>query len=172
MQVSLQLSTKPLPAPEFKATKISILKEWQTWFAARQPSAVAYVQDMVHISVKLKSRLMKLSVVLSMGLCVAGAHHLCLIQKTFGKDEHGLRERDLNHKDKQNYEAVIHICSQSVLKLLQKIPDGEGTCAYIELIRCISDAFLDKQLDILSRIEKAWYAVFFLPLLAAMALTQ
>ena len=107
-----------------------------------------------------------------MGLCVAGAHHLCLIQKTFGKDEHGLRERDLNHKDKQNYEAVIHICSQSVLKLLQKIPDGEGTCAYIELIRYISDAFLDKQLDILSRIEKAWYAVFFLPLLAAMALTQ
>ncbi len=79
----------------------------------------------------------------------------------FGKDQHCLRERDINHKDKQNYDAVLHMTSESVMSLLKKIPDAKGTHAYLDVLRSVIDSFLDKKLDKLTRIKKAWYAVFF-----------
>ena len=88
-------------------------------------------------------------------------HHLRQIQHTFGKDQHGLREKDLNHKDKQNFDAVLHLSSESVLELLAVIPDAKGTKAYLEVIQCVIASFLDKKVDSVSRLEKAWYAVFF-----------
>ena len=57
----------------------------------------------VHVAVKLKSKLLKPSVLLPMGRCLAGIQHLQMIQMSFGKDEHGLREKDIDYKDKQNY---------------------------------------------------------------------
>ena len=59
---------------------------------------IAYVQDAVHVAVKLKSRLIKPSIILPLGDYIAGVHHLNLIHKTFNRDEHGLREKDINHK--------------------------------------------------------------------------
>ena len=73
-----------------------------------------------------------------------------------------MRERDLNHKDKQNFDAVLHVTDKSVITLLNRIPDSKATSAFLLLIRCVIDSFLDKKLDILCRVEKAWYAVFFL----------
>ena len=105
---------------------------------------------------------MKPSQVLVMGGYVAGVHHLRMLQETFPKDKHGLRERDLDHKDKQNFDAVMHITSKSVIELLQRFPDAKGTMIFLVLVRCVIDSFLDKQLDMYSRIKKAWYAVFFM----------
>ena len=59
------------------------------------------------MAVKLKSRLVKPSNILPLGKFVAGMHHLRIIYTTFGKDEHGLKIRDIDHKDKQNYDAVL-----------------------------------------------------------------
>ena len=73
-----------------------------------------------------------------------------------------MRERDINHKDKQNYDAVLHITSTSVLTLLSRIPDAKGTLAFLNVIRCVIDSYLDKRIDAASRVEKAWYAVFFM----------
>lgn len=83
------------------------------------------------------------------------------MQKTYGKDQHGLRERDLNHKDKQNFDAVLRITSQSVMSLLAQMPDAVGTVAYLRAISCVTDSLLDKSLEATARIEKAWTAVFF-----------
>lgn len=83
------------------------------------------------------------------------------MQHTFGKDQHGIRMKDIDHKDRQNYDAVLHITSDSVLTLLSHIPDARGKVAFLNVIRCVIDSFLDKKLDALSRIDKAWYAVFF-----------
>jgi hypothetical protein len=58
---------------------------------------------------------------------MAGAHHLNLVYQTFNKDQHGLRLKDLDHTDKQNYESVVRLTSQSSIQLLKKIPDGLGT---------------------------------------------
>ena len=41
-----------------------------------------------------------------------------------------------------------------------QIPDAKGTKAYLEVMRAVVDSYLDKSLGVLSRIEKAWFAVF------------
>lgn len=91
---------------------------------------------------------------------VAGVHHLRILQQSFTKEQHGLRERDLNHKDKQNYEAVLRMSSDSVVDLLKKFPDAKGTEAYLRVMRCVVESYLNKKLTCRLRIVKAWYAVF------------
>ena len=61
-----------------------------------------------------------------MGQYLAGSHHLKILVDTFAKDQHGIRQQDLNHNDKQNFDAVTRITSSSVLTLLEKFPDAKG----------------------------------------------
>ena len=68
--------------------------------------------------------------------------------------------RDINHRDKQNFQAVINITSAA--HLLSKVPDADATKCYVELIQCVMDSYLDKSLDSLTRIEKIWYVTFFM----------
>ena len=67
----------------------------------KRPTTVENIQDMVHLAVKLKSRLLRPSIILPLGKHTAGVHHLRLLHNSFSKDQHGLREKDINHKDKQ-----------------------------------------------------------------------
>ena len=52
-----------------------------------------------------------------------GKHIVARTRKTsvtsFSKDQHGLRLRDIDHKDKQNFEAIMRITYPSFLCLLQ-----------------------------------------------------
>ena len=89
---SVPLSSFSLP-PSLKFN--SIPSEWKEWFLVK-PTCLALVQDTVHVAVKLKSRLLRPSSLLPMGNCV---QHLRMLQVSFGKDEHGLRECDINHKE-------------------------------------------------------------------------
>ena len=82
-----------------------------------------------------------------MGKFLAGVHDLRLVQHTFGKDLHGMRERAVNHKAKQNFDAVLHITNDSVMTLLARITDAKGTTAYLSVIKCVVDSYLDKSLD-------------------------
>ena len=122
---------------------------------------VLFVQDTVHLAVKLKSRLLNLNVTLKMGPnCEAEAYHLVTLRTKVGKEEHFLRERDINHKDGQNFDAVMHIINAA--HLLDRITGAAATKCYIELIQNITDSYLDKSLDPIARVEKIWYANFFI----------
>lgn len=136
-----------------------LLKSWRSWFHIT-PKTIAYVQDIVHIAVKLKSRLLKPSIILPMDMYTATSRHLHSLQTTFAKDLHGLWDKDISHKDKQNFDAMLHIVKAS--HLLDKIKDANATKSYVDLIGCTVDSFLDMSLDPVMRIEKVWYAVFFL----------
>lgn len=149
-------------SPSSFLPKLKISNDWMEWFAVNNPTEICYVQDTVHIAVKMKSRLLKPSVVLPLGSYTAGMHSLVAIKTAFCKAEHGLREKDLDQKDKQNYESVMRITNSSSLELLKKIPDAVGTYYYLDVLRCVVDSYLDKQLSPMQRIEKIWYAVFFL----------
>lgn len=143
-------------------TQLNIPRSWKSWFVLGKPTGISYVQDTVHIGVKMKSRLIESSIILPLGNYVAGLHHLRMVQGRFGKEMHGLREKDINHKDKQNYEAVLRLTSESVFKSLDQIPDAKGTVAYLRVLRCVIDSYLDKSLSPLARIEKIWFALFFI----------
>jgi len=67
---------------------------------------IQYIQEYVHVTVKLKARLLKPSIILPLGDFLAGSHHLKMVLNTFTKDQHGIQPKDLEHKDKQNFEAV------------------------------------------------------------------
>ena len=56
--------------------------------------------------------------------------------------------KDLNHHDRQNFDAVLHIINASLL--LKDIPGACGTKCFIEIIF----SYLDESLDVISRIEK------------------
>eukprot|EP00731_Ephydatia_muelleri_P021868 Em0014g459a len=92
---------------------------------------------------------------------VAGAHHLQLVQSTYSKDQHGLRERDIDCRDKQNFDSVLRITSSSVMAQISQIPDAKGTYVYLKALKAVLDSYLNKELSPLDRISNIWCAVFF-----------
>ena len=154
----LSSSPGPLSTLSPPSNKIDIPSNWRFWFVMKRPTFIAFIQDLFHVAVKLKSRLLRPSIVLSFGKYAAGNHHLRIVHNTFAKYQHGLRERDISHKDKQNYEAVIRMTSDSVMEILMSMP----TVVYLKLMKSITETFLDKSLDCLVRIEKAWHSIFIL----------
>ena len=122
---------------------------------------VCFVQDPIHLGVKLKARLLTVSQILPMGKYSAIASHLHLVQVSYSKEHHKLRLKDLDHQDRQNFEAVSRITSPNVLALLDTLPNGKGTKLYLQVVRSIVDSYLDKHLVPLRCIEEAWFAVFF-----------
>ena len=133
---------------------------WKEWFCVHPRLTVSYVQDVVHVGVKLKSRLLKPSILLPVGPnFFASGNHLQMFQMAYGKDQHNLRECDINHKDKQNFDSVLHIMAS--VHLLSIIPEAKGTFVYVKIMASTVDSYLDMSLSPLERIEKAWYANFF-----------
>ena len=148
-------------SPSILADEMPYPDDW-TWFWVKNPTTIACIQDTMHIAVKMKSRLLKPSTVLPMGNFTAGLHHLQILIESFAKEQHGIRHKDIDCKDKQNYEAVLRISSPTALKILKQIPDGRGTLQYLYILRSFIDGFLDRQLSINIRLHKVWYTVFFL----------
>ena len=108
-------------------------QSWNSWLLTSPVSNISYVQDVIHIATKLKSRLLKPSIVLLVGPhYLASGHHIQIIRRKFEKDQHGLRERDVNHKDRQIFDAVMHIISAS--HLLDDISKATGTKLYTDII--------------------------------------
>ena len=163
MRVSTLLLVSPSDplSGEFSvpSTDLVIDRSWKSWFCIRA-TTISFVQDVVHVGVKLKLRLLNQSVSLKMGPLEAGVHHLEQLRCKYGKEQHLLRERDLNCKDKQNYDAVLHIINAA--PLLDDLPGAGATKCYVEIMESVVSSYLDKSLDIVCRIEKIWYAAFFL----------
>ena len=86
-----------------------------------------------------------------------------------GKGRHSLRERDVDHKDKQNFNAVLNIIRAA--PLLQKLPDALATKHYVEVMQCVVDSYLNKAISPIERIEKNMVCYFFCPLLAPVDFT-
>lgn len=84
MKISTQLkvsSTDKLlynSSPSSLTTEFKLPEEW-TWFLLEKAMSLLYIQDYIHIAVKLKSRLLKPSIMLPIGRYLAGAHHLKIL---------------------------------------------------------------------------------------------
>ena len=93
-----------------------------------------------------------------MGGYVAGIQHLGMLQLSFGKSEHGLRESNIDHKDKQKFNAVLNIIRAS--PLFQQIADAKATKQYVDIIGCVV-AYLNREVTPLERIKEYGMLYFF-----------
>jgi len=143
------------------SSQIVIPKAWKSWCFVEQEISVCFVQDPIHLGVRLKARLLTVSQIFPMGKYSAIASHLHLVQASYSKEHHSLRLRDLNHQHRQNFEAVSRMTNPDVLILLDTLPNAKGNKIYLQVVKSIVDSFLDKQLKPLSCIEEAWFALFF-----------
>lgn len=122
-------------------------------------------QDTVHIGAKLKSRLLKPSIIMPLGNFVIAAGHLQILIDLVSKDKHLLTQSDLSSKDKMNFGSVIKICDPKIWTLLEKhVPGSEGTRAYLKMMFYVLHSYLSTALTIRDRIYYIWYSVFFLRL--------
>ena len=117
-------------------------------------------QDIVHLGVKLKSRLLKATIILPLVKFIASSAHFHIL---VGKKARTYMDYDAKistTKDKQNFDAVEHIIKVS--HLLDTSPDAIGTKAYIDLIGSCVYSFLDETLSPEKRLEEIWFAIFFI----------
>ena len=147
--------SKPLDIPSTWDTWFSV-----KWFSVKNLTNISYIQDIVHLGVKLKARLLTHSQVLPMGSYSALSSHLIMLQTSFRKEQHNLRFKDLSHQDRQNFEAVLRIASPNVMTLLDEYPDTKATKYYLQVIKSILDSYLNRDLDPISSITDAWFALF------------
>ena len=140
---------------------LELPSSWSSWFTVKNVTNVSYVQDTVHLGVKLKARLLTYSQILPLGKYSAQPLHLSLLQASFYKEQHNLRAKDLDHQDRQNFEAVLRITSENVMNLLDEFPDAKGTKAYLQVTKSIISSYLNKDMDPICRIKEAWFALFF-----------
>ena len=114
-----------------KDEKSCIPSHWKSWFFLKKPTQVA------KYSTCGDKTLLTPSII---GKYVAGAHHLQLVQSTYFKDQHGLRERDIDCRDKQNFDSVLRITSSSMMAQISQIPDAKGTLVYLKALKAVLDS--------------------------------
>ena len=99
-------------------------------------------QDNVHLLAKMRNRLSTPSNLLTMGSEVACRAHLFHVLITFNKSKHGLTQKAINNKDKQNYSSIALLVEQKVEACLQEsmlVMKTKGTIVYSSLMRRISE---------------------------------
>ena len=95
----------------------------------------------------MKARLLTYSQILPLGKYSAELSHLSLLQASFYKEKHNLFAKDLDHQDRQNFEAVLRIASENVMCLLDEFPDAKGTKTYLQLTKSIISSNINKDMD-------------------------
>ena len=64
--------------------------------------------------------------------------HLRFLTSHIDKDKHGLTDRSINEKDKQNFDSITTLVSDDVLKCLEEIKktmQTEGIIFYLKIMR-------------------------------------
>jgi len=137
---------------------------WNGWYIQKVAQQQSFVQDTHHIGTKLKTRLTKPSIVLPMGDVAASSTHLRVLIKDTSKIHHRLTLSDLDTADKMNFKPVERMTQSHVIAMLDSVPQSSGTKAYVQLMKNVLDAFLDKELTPAERIFRMWTRIFFLRL--------
>lgn len=107
-------------------------------------SEIHISQDGLHIEKKLKTCLYDFCNILLMGDYVATSNHLIIMYQKYHKHQHGLLASDLDPKDHLNYQCIPKITDEKVLKILDGIKEAAGTKVFLELIRSVHLAFVEK----------------------------
>lgn len=145
-------------------SKIGIRSEFE-WFSGETNSdGPFYVQDHIHIATKMRNFLLRFSYnkhVLPFGKYFITLDHLYFLIDKFPKDQHELTKSTLNPIDRQNFESAQKLYDSKVLSLLKKnVSNSEGTVQYLQIMRDVIKAYMDRNLTPLQRIRKIWFSLF------------
>ncbi|XP_043289665.1 uncharacterized protein [Venturia canescens] len=133
------------------------------YFHASCEPEVIFIQDTIHIGAKLRTRLLKPSIILPMGNFIITASHLKILMDTVSKDKHCLNQKDLSPKDKMNYASVEKISDPKIIDLLKhNVPGSEATTVYLQIMHLFMSAFLKKDMKPLDRVYNCWFSIFVL----------
>lgn len=116
------------------------------------PSRLAFIQDNIHLILKLRNRLLAVGVVLVMGTKQVSVGHLKYLIRFFPKSEHGLIMTDICPDDRQNFHSMSNLMEVNVVKMLEEhVADSEATVLYLKICSEIS-----------SSLYRIWHGLYFL----------
>ncbi|KAK3911485.1 Peptide chain release factor 1 [Frankliniella fusca] len=138
--------------------------EWKEFFDQDLDVEECYVQDTVHIGTNFRTGFCNRGKTYLMGKYCATVAHLKHIMNTTSKLQHGLTESVLNHTDKMNFDAVLRMTDERVLRLLRgpSMEQYSATEMFLTVVRDVLVSYLDEELSAEDRIFRIWRAVFFL----------
>ncbi len=127
--------------------------------------------DYIHNHKKLDNHLDYVSRDLRIGRYSAHRNDIRSVFKNFSRHEHGLRDEDVNKKDRQNWASAqrtafpkVRVCLQQLAEgaNTQRDPSVQGTIAYLELVYCYMEIFVSLEASLYDRIKYAGKVVSFL----------
>ncbi len=143
----------------------SLPKHWTFFWMPKLLDQSLACQDTVHLLAKLRTRLLTPSNLIVFGSKTACRGPLDQILSSFPKEDHGLTHQILQNKDKQNYGSVEILLSEEVDSCLQRLSakvETKGTKTYLWLMRNIRNAFFNKAISPVERLNLIWKTIFFL----------
>ena len=103
----------------------SLPQGWDFFLMPCFPDNCLYSQDTIHILAKLRSKLITPSNILIMGNENACRAHIQFVIDNKPKDRHGLNNKCLKHKDKQNYESINLLVGKKCANMYYRIAGGK-----------------------------------------------
>lgn len=102
--------------------------------------------DTVHIGTKLRTRILKPNIILSLGNYRVSVSHLQQMTERFLKDRHLLTVTDLRTDDKMNFRSAEKRCSGKVTELLTNITESKRTVVFLKLMSNVLSSYLSTYL--------------------------
>lgn len=106
-------------------------------------------QDYVHNGKKLINPLLSSVRCLQLGEDVCLLQYVGHVYNRFTADEHGLRQEDIDRRDRQNWASTQRLCSEKIRVCLKRIREGDdvhkertlGTEYYLQICADYIDIF-------------------------------
>lgn len=165
---AMKLATGIGMPPKMSDDQSDFKSEWFSWKPIiMNPMddlfATIYFQDFIHVTVKLRSRVLRPSSILPLGKGVVSKSHLEYLIDNVSKDKHLLTATDINPLDRQNFESARKICDNKIQNLLRDhVPGSKSTILYLKMMNSATTAMLDPEMTISDRISNIWYSIFVL----------
>ncbi|CAF3976036.1 unnamed protein product, partial [Rotaria magnacalcarata] len=148
------------------ATANDILQRW--WYIfnqclQRNIRIIGFSTDATHLVTKWRNRLLSSTAELRLGNQSISITHLhdIIENETYTKLDHGLTKSDINPKDLQNFSSCLKLTSTDVFKILNDNISTRGTLIYLQMLKMIVVAYIEKKTTIAERLRSAWCVVFF-----------
>ncbi|CAF1580650.1 unnamed protein product, partial [Didymodactylos carnosus] len=107
---------------------------------------IGFSTDLIHLATKWRSRILSKTAQMIMGQQAVSLQHLADIidDDKLSKIDYGLIISNLNPRDLQYFQSCLKITSEDVLQILRDNSDTQATYVYLQLLKYIIVAYVDK----------------------------